>query len=180
MITIYQYKSSPLHPQVKLDIIDHFTQNLNSVFETAPLSALSNSGRLTSSSSSHLAGPGVFCCIVKSSVIRLRHFLVPFSYLLLFLLPSVFSEQQGGLSRRVCLAPGLSCYRGLNAMETKFWLHNVLWCVRVCVRGGQIWTHLSGALLIAFVTCTPSDSATLWAWSTLDAGVIYVIRVDCN
>ena len=57
-----------------------------------------------------------------------------FPYLLLFLLSSGLSEQQGGWSRRVCLASGLSCYRRLNAMETKFWLHNALnMCVCLCV-----------------------------------------------
>lgn len=71
-----------------------------------------------------------------------QHFLVSFSYLLLFLFFSAFSEQQGGLRRRVCLAPGLSCYRGLNAMETKFLLHNAV-CVRACVRAVVKYGHIS-------------------------------------
>lgn len=41
-------------------------------------------------------------------------------------------ERQGGSRRRVCSAQGLSCYRVLNAMETKFSLHNSM-CVCACV-----------------------------------------------
>lgn len=39
-------------------------------------------------------------------------------------LPLQSESCRRGLRRSVCLASGLSCYRGLNAMETKFLLHN--------------------------------------------------------
>lgn len=43
-------------------------------------------------------------------------------------------DVRGGSRRRVYSAQGLSCYRVLNAMETKFLLHNSMSvCVCVCV-----------------------------------------------
>lgn len=57
-----------------------------------------------------------------------------------FSLPLFFSSSRplcsgapGGSRRRVCSAQGLSCYRVLNATETKFLLRNSM-CVCVCVR----------------------------------------------
>lgn len=70
----------------------------------------------------------------------------PFSYLNFFLLSCVFSEQQGGLRRRVCLAPGLSCCRGLNATETKFLLHKAAAarvCACVCAHTVVKYGHIS-------------------------------------
>ena len=105
---------------------------------------------------------------LSNLLFQLRHFLVFLSYLLLFIVSSVFSEQQGGLWRRVCLAPELSCYRGLNAMETKVLLHNAL-CVYVwlhtLVKYGQISVELYWLL---FVPQTPLDSNTLWGQSSLE------------
>lgn len=48
-------------------------------------------------------------------------------------LPLQSESCRRGLRRSVCLASGLSCYRGLNAMETKFLLHNA--GMQVCERG---------------------------------------------
>lgn len=82
----------------------------------------------------------------------LRHVLISFPSFVFLLLSSVFSQLQGGLRRRVCLAPGLSCYRGLNAMETKFLLHNsacMCACTYMCtmVKYGHIPVELGWLLL---------------------------------
>lgn len=64
-------------------------------------------------------------CIVKSSLSPSGILLFPSSPSCLpASLPLQSQSCRRGLRRSVCLASGLSCYRGLNAMETKFLLHN--------------------------------------------------------
>lgn len=73
-------------------------------------------------------------CIVKSSLSPSGILLFPSSLSCSpASLPLQSESCRRGLRRSVCLASGLSCYRGLNAMETKFLLHNA--GMQVCERG---------------------------------------------
>lgn len=78
-------------------------------------------------------------------------------------LPLQSESCRRGLRRSVCLASGLSCYRGLNAMETKFLLHNA--GMQVCERGRACtrasWLNMDTSQwgsADCFVPWTPPDS----------------------
>lgn len=111
-------------------------------------------------------------CIVKSSLSPSGILLFPSSPSCSpASLPLQSESCRRGLRRSVCLASGLSCYRGLNAMETKFLLHNVGMqvckptCACVVVKYGHIPVGLGWLLLclqLLQIACTLSE------WSRLD------------
>lgn len=84
--------------------------------------------------SSPLLSPFFFLLGLSHPLLRIYH--VPAFLRFLSYSSSLPLDLRGGLRRRVYSAQGLSCYRVLNAMETKFLLHNSVpacVCAYVCV-----------------------------------------------